>query len=97
MPVGIISFNNLALTYPILLTSNTNSVVIVEEIALSSSSGAVDLIRNPTHKSQILSIERYVQVASFVVRSSLRPSFKNSITVKVRYSLATPPSGNNSF
>jgi hypothetical protein len=97
VPVGIIIANNLALTYPLLLTSNTNSAVNVEDIALTSTSGAVELVRSPTHKTQLQSIERYVQVASFVVRSALKPAFKNSITIKIRYSLASPPAGNNSF
>lgn len=97
IPIGILTANHLALTYPLLLTSNTNSPVTIEEISLSSTSNAVELVRLPTSKAQLQSIERYVQVASIVVRSALKPSFKNSITVKVKYSLATSAAGNNSL
>jgi hypothetical protein len=79
------------------LTSNTNSIVVVEEISLVSTSGAVELIKSPTYKVQIQAIERYAQVASFIVRSAHKASFKNTITIKVKYSLPNSQSSNNTF
>lgn len=41
VPIGIISANNLAFTYPILASSHTNSALSIEEIILTSSTGTV--------------------------------------------------------
>jgi hypothetical protein len=97
VPIGIIYSNRVAFTFPIWVTSHTNSLLLVEEISLTSTSCTVELIRSPAHKMQIQSIEKYAQIASFIVRSALKSSFKNSITIKVRLSLGNSQSSNSSF
>lgn len=56
IPIGILTANHLSLTYPLLLTSNTNSPLTIEEISLTSTSNTVELIRLPTSKTQLQSI-----------------------------------------
>lgn len=94
--IGVISFKNAAFSYPLLLTSNSNASVLVEEITLSATSQTVDLIKTQHAKPYITPNEKQVQIAAVIVRASLKPSLKNTITLRVRYSLLGS-SLNNSF
>lgn len=50
VPIGIISAPNLALTYPIFVTSHSSHTFHIEHISLQSTSQAVQLLTLPTHK-----------------------------------------------
>lgn len=94
--IGVISFKNAAFSYPLMLTSNSNISVLVEEVTLSATSQAVDLVKITHYKPYIAPNEKQVQIAAIVVRASLKPSLKNTVTIKVKYSLLGS-SLNNSF
>lgn len=94
--IGVITSKNSAFSYPLLLTSNSNTSILIEEISLSATSQTVDLVKTLHSKPYIAPNERQVQIVSIIVRASQRPSLKNTITIKVRYSLLGS-NLNNSF
>lgn len=85
--IGVITFKSAVFSYPLLLTSNSNTSILIEEITLFSTSQTVDLLRIQHSKPYIAPNERQVQIAALVVRASQKPSLKNSITLRVRYSM----------
>jgi len=94
--IGVISFKSAAFSYPLLLTSNSNTSILVQEVSLFASSQTVEIVKIPHSKPYIAPNERQVVIAAMVVRASLKPSLKNTVTLKVQYSLLGSNS-NNSF
>lgn len=89
VPLGIISAQNLALIYPIMASSHSQSLISIQEIQLTSSSSAVELIRTAVCKTSLHSNEKFIQIGAFIVRSTRYPHFKNTLTIRVRYILVT--------
>ena len=83
IPLGILSAPNLALTYPILVTSHSSSHVQITEIELHSSSQAVELMKSPSHKLVVQPNDKFSQIGSFVVRASKNPTFKNTVSIRI--------------
>lgn len=69
------------------MTSHSSSTIQVEEIELSSSSQAVELVKSPTQRILIHANEKFVQIGSFIVRSARYPSIKNNISIKMHYKI----------
>lgn len=94
--IGVISFKSATFSYPLLLTSNSNTTISIEEVSIMATSQTVDIVKTPHSKAYIAPNERQVAIAAVVVRASQKPSLKNIVTLKVRYSLLGSNS-NNSF
>lgn len=85
VPIGIVTAPNLALSYPLLVSSHSIHNIHIHSIDLISNSQAVELVKMPTNKIIILPNDKHVQVASFIVRSSRYPTHRNSIHITIRY------------
>lgn len=85
VPIGILTMPNLALSYPLMVSSHSIHNIHIHSIQLLSSSLAVELVKMPTNKLIILPNDRQVQIGSFIIRSALYPSLRNSIHITIRY------------